>query len=512
MSKTLQFNDLKDITNKRILEGELQKYMQIKDFRDFDTLKKIAIIVNSDQLNNHYDNTQIDTIVNTILKNQIPTYISPKGAIIPYELADHIKAQENFISDLHYIYNYNTMYYEKIDSIYNYINPLITDKSKFTSNCIKETTTHLMELTKVEAVQQQRGYINFKNGLYDIEKRMLIPHTPDIVTLGTINANYIKGSNIDNTEFKKFVCNSLNIEYMQVILELIGVSLHAMTDKRAYFYILLGEGRNGKGILLKILEHLVPSSLLSKLSIEQFAEKFTNSSLKNSMLNIASDDGTVRTGSLGTLKTITSAESITVEEKNKPAMRINPILTHISAFNTFPSMQEKDNAFWDRAIIIPFNTTFGTIEEKEAGLKDKIGDPNLFEKLKNETDIIASVAVDALINFIDNGYKFYKTKEMETTANRIRLEKDTVRQWIYTRVERVFPIEGGNPNKDYISNTQLYKKYLSFCSDEELRPVEKQTFNKIINDALRRFGYKEIRRAPSYLCYALDYNKGDNVF
>lgn len=486
-----------NIIFRKMLEEEIKNIIKVPSMRE-DTNKLTSYITwfNSSQLNNHFEIETINTIVAETMENcQQPTYINDKGNIIPYYLAEFLRNEYSFISDNHYIYKYNTSHYKIEDNVYTIVEKYIEDKEKITSRTVNEIEFQLKHQTLVKAVQQQRGYINFKNGLYDIDKRELVPHDPKIITLGTINAEYNPTCSIEGTKFEKFILTSLGKEYINIIGELIGVSLYPITDKINYFYTLVGDGRNGKGVLLELLTNLVPKTLRSSVPIGSLGEKFANSTLKTSILNIASDDDTIRLESIGILKTLTSAEEFQIQEKGKDPINIKPILTHISAFNSLPSIMEKESAYWDRNRIIPFNKSFGTAEEVARGEKDFIRDPHLKNDLNQELDIIASFGVNCLLNIIDRGYKFEDTEEMLKAKQHERLKTDSTRQWIE---ERVTPLIGALKQYEYVTIPKMYNAYCLWCSNEGYKQVGRPQFNKILEAEGKVWQSKVISRQLRY--------------
>ena len=63
-------------------------------------------------------------------------------------------------------------------------------------------------------------------------------------------------------------------------------------------------------------------------------------------------------------------------------------MTMFFGLNTMPESDDNSVGFFRRPIIIPFNNSFGTSEEVEKGIRDKVKDPNLANRIiKKETPL-----------------------------------------------------------------------------------------------------------------------------
>lgn len=459
-------------------------------------LISLAEMYNLRYFNPPLDNKIIVEKVESIIKYSKLPYLNEKGKVIPYELSKFISTKNIIISDSLSSYIYCDNYYKEVENdFYNEIDKLIYDKELMKMNMINEVAEQIKKQNNISIVENSRGYINFKNGLMDIRNRKLIPHTEEIISLGQINGSYVQEkSNILGTNFEKFLKTSLTTDLIAVVQEMLGVCLYPLTDKVAYFYLLTGEGRNGKGILLDLILNIIPKNFRSGISIKDYDTRFSNANIKGKSVNICTDDPTTRLEGVGNLKAVTAGEGIFVEKKGKDGLMIKAILTHISAINDLPSMQEKTNALFDRMIVIPFNKTFGTKEEVERGEKDMLKDPLLKEKIINsELDIIISWAMEGLFRVIDNNYEFTIPKILKDKKEEYREEVDSVRKWANLNYEPINPTS----NDDYIKGSILFNIYRAWCLREGAKEVGRNNFYKSMN-RLFKSQLKEIHKQQYY--------------
>lgn len=466
------------------------------NLRNKNELVPLAEMYNLRYLDPPLDSNTIVEKVNSVLKYADPIYINEKGKIIPYELSKFISTQNIVISDSLNSYIYRDNYYKEVENdFYSEIDRLVDNKELIKMNMVNEVAEQIKKQNNMLIIENSRGYINFKNGLLDIKNRKLIPHTKEIITLGQINGNYIQEkSDITGTRFKKFLNTSLTSDLIPVVQEMLGVCLYPLTDKVSYFYFLTGEGRNGKGILLDIILNIIPLNFRSGISIKDYDTRFSNSSIKGKSINICTDDPTTRLEGVGNLKAVTAGEGIFVEKKGKDGIMIKAILTHISAINDLPSMQEKTNALFDRMIVIPFNKTFGTKEEVDLGEKDMLKDPNLkTDIINNELDIIIAWAIIGLFRIIDNNYEFTICKTIKEKKEEYRSDVDSVRQWANLYYRPITP----TCNEDYVKGSALLNIYKAWCLKEGVKEVGRTSFYKSMN-RLFKHQLKEIHKQQYY--------------
>lgn len=492
-TKISQYKSNDDYKN---LYRDLCKYVKNPSFRTFETLKIIATGLNYNKCKNPLSDDELNKLIKDVIaQNPIPDFYNENGKVIPLILAKHIVDDKKVISDKLNFYMYKDGYYCEVDSFYNDIISLIDEPGPITPRLVSDTTFHINQSTNQGTINNDRRYINFKNGLWNIKERKLMSHTSEAITLGQFNGNFngeIKG--IKGTKFEQYLNTSVEAELIPVIQEMIGVCLYPLTDKLHYFYILKGEGRNGKGLLMDIILNIVPKNFRSGITMKDYDTRFANSSIKGKTLNICTDDKTTRLEGIGNLKSVTAGEGIFVERKGIDGVMIQTYLTHISSFNALPSMQEKTNALFDRMIVIPFNNTFGTEEEVASGEKDMLRDPNLkADIINNELDAIIAWAMEGLYRVIDNGYKFTKPKLITEKLEEYRNEVDSVRDWA---TQILTPIEATS-NSQYVKSSLLFNCYKKWCIEEGASEVGKKAFNESMYRLFKNY-FKVIQRNNYY--------------
>ncbi|MFZ2920776.1 MAG: phage/plasmid primase, P4 family [Desulfosalsimonadaceae bacterium] len=224
-------------------------------------------------------------------------------------------------------------------------------------------------------------------------------------------------------QFENFLMESFapdpdKIEKAIIILEMLGYCLLS-TANREKFFMLVGPGANGKSVLLSVLVALLGPENVSAVMPMQLDNKFQRAHLLGKLANVVTElsEGTMLPDAA--MKSITSGEKMTAEDKFKPPFDFEPFSTLIFATNHLPHTRDFSEALFRRAIIIPFNRVFS---EKEQ-------DKNLTSKLKTELPGILNLALEAITGVFKRGY-FTEAGSVNEMKKQWRLEADQAAQFL----------------------------------------------------------------------------------
>jgi putative DNA primase/helicase len=276
------------------------------------------------------------------------------------------------------------------------------------------------------------------------------------------------------------------------VLELMGYSLMAHC-KHETFLILVGNGANGKSVLLAVLEQLCGSANTAGVQPSQFDRSFQRAHLHEKLVNIVTEIRQGETIDDASLKGIVSGEPTTVENKFKDPFVMRPFATCWFGTNHMPHTRDFSDALFRRAMVVPFNNTF----------KPELGncDTNLKFDLFKELPGILNLALKAYSAAITRG--IFTTPESCLTARRAwRLEADQVAQFVDERCD-----VGDDCSE---RSSQLYYNYRYWAMDQGINRIMTQ---KGFSERLIRLGYnkkKDKSGATFYgLCYSSQRESGD---
>ncbi len=208
------------------------------------------------------------------------------------------------------------------------------------------------------------------------------------------------------------------IEKAILVLEMFGYCLLSSTEHEKFF-MLVGPGANGKSVILSLLVAFLGFENISAVLPGQLDNKFQRAHLHGKLANIVTElaEGTMLPDAQ--MKSITSGESMTAENKFKPPFDFEPFSTLIFATNHLPHTRDFSEALFRRAIIIPFNRVFQEWEQ----------DKQLAMKLKAELQGILNLALAALAGVFKRGY-FTKAGSVDDIKKQWRLEADQAAQYL----------------------------------------------------------------------------------
>ncbi|MEM3872482.1 MAG: phage/plasmid primase, P4 family [Nitrososphaeria archaeon] len=289
-----------------------------------------------------------------------------------------------------------------------------------------------------------------ENGVLDIKTMELKPHSPTYFFSNMIHAKY--DPNAKPTKFLEWLNSVLpEKEKQDLIQELFGYCLY-----RDYFlhhiFFLVGQGRNGKGTLMRTLMRLLGQENISSIPLDRIDERFQTSFLYHKLANIVSEPDTGKM-SEEEIKKLTGQDFIEAELKglNKTRRFINYAKIIVMA-NRLPPVKDNTQAWWERVIMIEFNISIP---------KENII-PNIEENWVNdETEMsgILNWAIEGLLRLLKNK-RFSLGEETKNAIETYKKWSNSVEYFIETKCEY-------NPNY-WISREDLWNAYVEFCEEEGL--------------------------------------------
>lgn len=264
---------------------------------------------------------------------------------------------------------------------------------------------------------------NCEDGVINLKTGELIPHDKSLM-ISKISP--IKYSKKNPEKFIKFVNEIFNndaelIKYMQKIL---GYALTGSTKEQCMF-MLLGDGSNGKSVLLEILNK-VAGSYGAVSEIEVLLEKNNKTAnlgeiaRLNGIRNVITSESQIGDKlNESRIKMMTSGiEKIVARYLYGNEFEFFPIFKIFMATNHRPIIRGTDNGIWRRIKIIPFNVIF------ENDKRDK----ELVFKLEQELPEILNWLVEGALLWQKEGLE--NPTLIDESIKDYRSEMDVVQKWL----------------------------------------------------------------------------------
>jgi len=286
--------------------------------------------------------------------------------VIPYNVARMLMEEHDYNftvirdekSDREEIFYYKDGYYHRngILMIRKLINYYLEEmSSEYYKREIIGTMSDFNNKSRAE-LEPPLHLINVKNGIYNIRTGELIPHSKEYYFINQIPIEYNPKAKCP--KFNKFVSEVVYEKQIPLIQEMFGFTFY-----REYFihvaFMLVGGGRNGKGVLVNILERLLGSQNVSTEPLEDLTSRpYASAELYGRMLNIGSEISDSELKNSNKFKILTGNEPIKGEVKYGATFSFRNYAKLIFNTNQIPYSRDHTYGFKQRWIIIPFPNTF----------------------------------------------------------------------------------------------------------------------------------------------------------
>src|SRR3989344_48821 len=332
---------------------------------------------------------------------------------------------------------------------------------ELTSNHIKkEIIERIKELTLTERdnFNADFRYINLENGVYDLEEKRLLRHSPEFLFLTKIPV--IFDPDADCPKIKSFLSDILEPENIKIIQEWAGYILFRHYPiKKAIIFV--GEPNTGKTTLISLLTRFVGEKDISGVSLQRIStDKFATSQLNSRYMNIFDDLSARDVNDNGIFKIATGGGYISGEYKFGNQFSFKNFAKLTFACNKIPNVADSyDEAYFSRWIIVRFDKEIET--------------PNT--SLLN--DITAGGELSGLLNFALEGLNrllFNQKFSYEKSVNEIKAEMlksgSAIANFAYDCLKR--------SNNDWISKENMYKAFTEYIDLHNLPSTTIENFGK----------------------------------
>ena len=463
-----------------------------------DQIIRMAKIINRIIFAEPMDESELEKIVDNTKK-----YAAENGFDNPYVVyTDKGKpSQINSRAVCDYFVNRGDMFVIGSDC-YQYRDGVYTESSSFVRNTIKDMVVAdnlihqrlimdcyrlLIDDTRMqksaEDLNPDKNLIDFKNGVWDIRKRKLIPH--DSKYLQTIQIphevkTYVPFKRTRLYDF--FRKTKLAREDIMMILKYMAYCMTTDYGLKC-FMVLVGQSNTGKSVLIRFFENLIGSQNTSSLSMHDLNMRFYPSQLYNKLLNSCADNKTLPLNSIENLKKITGGDQIMHEKKGKEPFFFTPFAKLLFSFNQLPlQLEEKSNAFYKRMRVLFMNT-------------------ELFLNNEYVDDLCSDESIEETIPYL---LKLLPLSEIPRTeisdkcVEMLRIDSDSIHDFIVNRC-----VEDENES---VAKDDFYQNYIEYCSERGREAHRKHSFMR----NMRSLGYSEIRNENRKYCWkGLRMKRGD---
>lgn len=307
--------------------------------------------------------------------------------------------------------------------------------------------------------------LNLKNGMLDVDEKTLLPHDPKYKSTIQLPIEYTQDAPCPI--WKKSINEILDNpredyrdQAVSVVQEFFGLCL-TKESKYEKALFLLGEGRNGKSTMLKVLQFILGKENYTSITLEALTDRHYIASLFNKLVNISIETNAKTSIYDAMFKSIVSGDSIPADKKFGHPFQFSPFCKMIFALNNMPQVNDKTDAFFERLIIIKCTRQFKDLEQ----------DKDLKHKLFAEAN--------GIFLWMLEGYHRLKSRSMFETTGILQRNVDDYRKENnsvigFIEEECIIDIDRS------ITKTKMYARYQNWCKTTGIHALSMNKFGREI--------------------------------
>jgi P4 family phage/plasmid primase-like protien len=321
--------------------------------------------------------------------------------------------------------------------------------------------------------------IAMANGLVDIDRLLdqtggpvLQRHTPD--WFSPVCLPYAYQPDAECPQFLAFVREVLegDEERITLLRQWFGYLLAGDTSLQK-FLILVGEGANGKTVIIVLLTALLGEANVSTVPLELFGERFQLTATLGKLANLVPEVGTVSRVAEGFLKAFVAGDRMYFDRKNLPGIDARPTARLMLATNTLPPFADRSGGVWRRLMILPFRVTIPPDRQ----------DPHLATALLAELPGIFNWATEEWRHL--RGGRFIEPRMCRQVLEDFRIDSNPAQAFL---LEAVRSARGSS-----IPSRELYDQYREWCDGHGHKPIPDSQFGKEVQRVFPRAKRRKTR-------------------
>jgi len=307
--------------------------------------------------------------------------------------------------------------------------------------------------------------LNCLNGVLDLEKGVLLPHSPRHLLSKIARVKYDPSATCPRWErfIREVTCDDQ--ELAGFLQRTFGLALSGDVSEQ-FLWIHYGDGANGKTTGLEVLSVILGDYsgpigadvlAVNPRSFERERGRAVHS-LVGKRLAVAGESGPDAQLSEGLVKMLTGGDTVEAREIYGKAFSVKPSWHIHLCTNHRPNVQGLDHGVWRRLLVVPWAAVFG----------GQRADPKLRDHLVSEASGILNWLVAGFLEWKSSGLQIPQT--VKATHEDYRRDCDPVRPWLQECCEMA---------PDAVTKSKpLYDHYRRWATDTGENPVSKQAFGR----------------------------------
>lgn len=332
---------------------------------------------------------------------------------------------------------------------------------RIVNECILNMKNILITMPKA-FIDEDFNIINAKNGVFDLKKFKLLPHSHEYHSSIQINCDIPEDFQKVKQEYQGKVFDSFmktftgNDPYIkEMLLRFFGLAISNIPGYKAKkgLFLVSKKGNTGKSLIKNVISSIVGDQYVANIDLKALEGRWGTGICYKKRIVGSGDQSTTSISEIPVFKQLTGGDRVYAEQKGKNGFSyvFNGVMFFCA--NKLPNFGgDKGSHVYDRFIIYEPKYSVPYAEQ----------DRNLYEKLIQEKEYIVVLCLEALKRFIEDDYCFPEVAKI--LESREQYEKDN-NSFISFCIECVIPLNlSENDKLRPISCKSLFDIYKTWAS------------------------------------------------
>ncbi|MEU1526934.1 phage/plasmid primase, P4 family [Nocardia rhamnosiphila] len=255
-------------------------------------------------------------------------------------------------------------------------------------------------------------YVSVPSGLFDIATCDVVPHDPLVLTTYQLKVDPVFDA--PTPEFDRFLDSVLHPGDRDRVLDILSYLL-LPGNPRQKAVMLSGSGRNGKGVLLNLVEAIIGRENSAHVSLQEMSTRFAAVDLYGKPVNIVGDIDGEHITHTGRFKQITGDDTVRMDVKSATAFAAKVWAVPVFSANQIPTSADTSHGYLRRWEVVEFPNTFDG------------SDTTLLDRLTSE---LPAIAGKLLARAAANPFQIRDSEPGKRAHDTFANRSDPVRTWL----------------------------------------------------------------------------------
>ena len=348
------------------------------------------------------------------------------------------------------------------------------------------------------AGKNTEGFINFRNGVLNLETGALYPHGANFHFHYCLPYDYDPSAKAPN--WQRFL-DQITLgrpELQNILHEYMGYIVAGGEYVYQKALILSGSGKNGKSTFVSVLKEITGRGNFSSIPLSSLSsQSFYMAEMQGKLVNISEEEPPTCFKETGIFKNLTGNNTVQAQRKFEKPFSFLSKAKIVITYNEMPFISDTTTGMRRRLMVVPFDLDLESTPE--------LVDVKIMDKLRAELPGIFNLALEGFRRLEDRG-AFTKSGAVDESVREI-FDFNTFDFWYEETLEKSDDLEAFIPCKD------AYESYLEYCKG--MAEGRQHYGLKKFGNEMKRRGYKSkvVRKGPQvYRVYGgLTFDKSAKV-